>query len=293
MNRPQGPRTHRRLRQISQHITWFLGTRFPKALPFVFVVGYPKSGTTWVSQLVADYLRLSFPQYSILPIGCEAVVQGHQRVWKRYPRGVYVLRDGRDVLTSHYFWFVRFIAEGNHPPLKRLQRRHLPGLVNKANVHANITRFVERQMKRPDSVRVRWSEHVRSYFEVDNPNMVLARYEDFLRDGSSALAAVVSHLTGEEAEPDRVEATLQKYAFRRVTGRRRGEEDRSSTKRKGQQGDWVNHFTVEAAEIFDRYCGDMLIKTGYEPDHSWVQSFRAGAGRPRSEEVMQPADGAA
>jgi hypothetical protein len=242
---------------------------------------------------VADYLRLSFPQYSILPIGCEAVVQGHQRVWKRYPRGVYVLRDGRDVLTSHYFWFVRFIAEGNHPPLKRLQRRHLPGLVNKANVHANITRFVERQMKRPDSVRVRWSEHVRSYFEVDNPNMVLARYEDFLRDGSSALAAVVSHLTGEEAEPDRVEATLQKYAFRRVTGRRRGEEDRSSTKRKGQQGDWVNHFTVEAAEIFDRYCGDMLIKTGYEPDHSWVQSFRAGAGRPRSEEVMQPADGAA
>ena len=28
----------------------------------------------------------------------------------------------------------------------------------------------------------------------------------------------------------------------------------------------------ESKEAFDRYCGDMLIRTGYEQDHSWVES---------------------
>lgn len=68
------------LRAASHHVTWFLGTRFTKAIPLVFVVGYPKSGTTWACQLVADYMQLPFPRYSLLPIGCPAVVHGHERM---------------------------------------------------------------------------------------------------------------------------------------------------------------------------------------------------------------------
>ncbi len=51
--------------------------------------------------------------------------------------------------------------------------------------------------------------------------------------------------------------------------------------RKGQAGDWRNHFTREAAEIFDRYCGDMLISTGYEPDHEWVRRLPAAGAESR------------
>ena len=153
-----------RLRVVSHNVTWLLGTRFPKSIPLVFVVGYPKSGTTWAGQLVADYLRLPFPRWSLLPVACAATVQGHQPVRKRYRKGVYVLRDGRDVLVSQYFFHARFIPEGDHPRMSARLRRIFPGLVNKTDVSKNFAPFLERQMTKPQSTRLSWAQHVRSYF---------------------------------------------------------------------------------------------------------------------------------
>ena len=42
------------LRRVSHYVTLFLGTRCRTSIPIVFVVAYPKCGTTWVTQLVAD-----------------------------------------------------------------------------------------------------------------------------------------------------------------------------------------------------------------------------------------------
>ena len=114
---------------------------------------------------------------------------------------------------------------------------------------------------------------MRSYFEVANPGVILLRYEDLLADGEAALGGAMSKLTGESADPPRATATLQKFAFRRQASRPWGQEDRSQFLRKGQAGDWVNHFTRESAEVFDRYCGDVLITAGYEPDHAWIDSI--------------------
>ncbi len=42
----------------------------------------------------------------------------------------------------------------------------------------------------------------------------------------------------------------------------------------------MNHFTREAAEIFDHYCGEMLITAGYERDHAWVGTCPRAADDP-------------
>ena len=256
--------------RASHYATWFLGTRFPKAIPLVFVVAYPRSGTTWVTQLVADYLQLPFPKLSLLPVGFPAVVHGHDRVWKSYPRGIYVLRDGRDALVSIY-WRV-----------SPRQRRAPSRFAKEANTGDSIAAFVEWQLtaRKPFSSPVNWDKHVRSFFEVKNPNVVLVRYEDLLRDGETTLAKAMAELTGEEADLGRVRDAIKKFSFERQTGRPAGVEDRSAWYRKGQAGDWVNLFTREAAEIFDRYCGDTLIAAGYEADHSWVESFRDQSREP-------------
>lgn len=260
-----------RLRALSHKVTWLLGTRFPKTIPLTFVVGYPKSGTTWVCQLVADYLMLPFPRYSILPIGCPAVVHGHELVRKSYPRGVYVVRDGRDVMVSAYFHFSRPIPEGDHPPMNRHQRGLFPGMVNKADVRTNLPAFIEGQMRHPHATAHNWARHVESYHDIDHPHFAMLRYEDLLADGPSALAEAMGRITGDEPDRERARTTVEKFSFARQAGRRAGQEDRSSFLRKGQAGDWVNYFSREAAEVFDQYCGQALIASGYEPDRSWVE----------------------
>ncbi len=266
-------RLKRYLRTGSHHVTWFLGAGFPRAIPLVFVVGYPKSGTTWACQLLGLYLQLPFPRFALHPVLSPAVVHGHERFRRRYRRGVYVVRDGRDAITSMYFFKTRDLAEGDRPPMTSKQRAMFPGLVNKDNVRDNIAAFVERQMTHPHSCKLNWGNHVRSYFDVVNPGMALLRYEDLLDDGAAALARVGAHLTGDQPDPQRARLAVDRFSFRSQTARQTGDEDRSSFLRKGQSGDWRNHFTREAAEIFDRYCGRTLIQAGYEPDNSWVRTI--------------------
>ena len=279
MTKSKGGRRYKRLRQIAHHLTWFLGTRCPNAIPLVFVVGYPKSGTTWSCRLVSQYLQLPYPKFFLLPIGFEAVVHGHEPVWKRYPRGVYVMRDGRDALVSQYFFMTRRIAHGDHPPLSSIQRRAFGPLVNKDHVHDNIARFIENQMARPHSSRLHWGDHVRSFYEVANPNVVLLRYEDLVREGPRTLAEAMANLTGEEPDLKWARIVMKRNSFARRSGRRRGQEQRGTFLRKGQPGDGVNHFTREAAEIFDHHCGEMLVRAGYEPDRSWVERVPTRAQR--------------
>ncbi len=261
-----------RMRVASHNVTWLLGTRFSGWVPLVFVVGYPKSGSTWVAQLVAHSLELPFPRFSLLPIGCPAVVMGHKRVWKSYPRGVYVVRDGRDAIASQYRYQLSQIPEGDHPRLSAMQRRSFPNLVNKANLDGIFDDFVARQLVNPIAAHANWAAHVRSYFEVANPNMSLVKYEDLHTDGEAALARVVTDLCGEPADPDRIHEAIERFKFAKQS-KRRGNLASAAYLRKGQAGDWVNHFTPGAAELFDRVCGDMLIKMGYEPDHAWVDSI--------------------
>ncbi len=241
-------------------------------------------------QLVADYLQLPFPKHSLLPIGFEAVVHGHEPVRSAYQRGVYSIRDGRDAMVSAYFFLLRSVPEGDHPPLPPRLRRLFPGLKNKADVKTNLVPFMEREFTRP-RYGLHWGQHVHSYYDVKNPRVVMLRYEDLLDDGTAALATAMGTLTESEPDVTRAAAALDRYSFAKQAKRKAGEEDRTRFLRKGQAGDWRNHFTREAAELFDRHAGDMLIRAGYEPDHSWVQSV-GELDRPPSVDVTTVPAGA-
>lgn len=268
---PKQPVRVEPLNNVSRRITRWLGVSFPDQFPFVFVTGCPKSGTSWVAQLVSDYLRLPFPRHSPFPIGIPAVIHGHDIVLRKFRRCVYVMRDGRDVMCSLYFHLSRQVPEGDRPAMSRRHSQIFPGLVNRENVRENMPAFVEAQMKRPYSTPYNWGAHVRTFMDSRREGVVGVRYEDLLADAAAGLASVAEGLTGEEADPDRVRWAVEKFSFEKLSGRRRGQESRSDFLRKGEAGDWVNHFNREAAEIFDLHCGKTLIEAGYEADRAWIE----------------------
>lgn len=264
----------RRIITLSHHVSYHLAKRFPNAIPVIFVVGYPKSGTVWACQMISDYLDLPFADLSYFPTGFPSVMHGHYRIWPDGPRSIYVVRDGRDAMTSMYFYLARGLPSGDHPVVPKRLRQYFPGIANRDHVRENLPRFIEAQMRNPEGCRTHWGDHVRSYYESGRTDVPMLKYEDMLADCPKALAAAIATLTGQDPDMEGVEATVRKYTFQKQSGRSRGAENRSSFLRKAQAGDWRNHFTLEAAEVFDRWCGKELVAMGYEQDRTWVNSVK-------------------
>ena len=66
-----------------------------------------------------------------------------------------------------------------------------------------------------------------------------------------------------------INRAIERFNFKRQSGRKKGSESSDEFLRKGIVGDWKNHFTRESAEVFNFYAGDALIKAGYEKDKKW------------------------
>ena len=261
---------YRRVIGLSKRCSIALGKTFPNAFPFVFVLGHPKSGTTWMCHLLADYLRLPFPQYSLFPLGCPAVLHSLEIPSRKYRTAVYTLRDGRDTVVSTYFHVRGRLLSGK---ATRHQQQLFDGLDPEADPKINLERFIERWIEAPAGGWSRlpdWGSHVGASLKAAEGTLQIVKYEDLLKDANATLATLVENLTQEQSDAERIAETVRRCSFQRQSGRKQGQENRGSYLRKGEAGDWRNHFTPSAAKLFDNHFGEVLIQANYEPDHSWV-----------------------
>lgn len=278
------------MRRISNQITRQTVMRYGDRFPMYVISEYPKSGGTWLGRMVSEVLRIPFPRHSSMPLAMTCVVHGH---WNYHPRllgrTIYLYRDGRDAMTSLYFHRMRWLHSGTADDKRRLKslnrlfgegfdaddsRRYLPG-------------FMEHEFANPRGSRLNWRDHVLGWFGPGEAGsrregVVYVSYEQLREDCAGALTRICSELTGKRPDAWLVETTVEKWSMERETGRKPGQEDRSVLVRKGIVGDWKNHFTREAAEVFDRLAGDALVRLGYEPDRGWVGRYELEGGGERA-----------
>lgn len=251
------------LRVAGKRATKVIGARWGDQFPMWYVCEYPKSGGRWLGQMVSDYLRVPFPQHSRMPVAMQAVIHNHWRYDPRLRRCFYLYRDGRDVMVSFYFHRVR-MGEFDERAARRLG---FPAPLEDAA--ANLPRFIEAALAPRRTRLPSWPQHLDMWYEPGRSGVAYLAYEELLAEPVSVLAKVLAE-HGVEVASERLADSVERYAFDRMTGRERGQEDRSSFMRKGVAGDWRNYFTPEAAQVFDAAAGDWLIRLGYEPDRSWV-----------------------
>lgn len=281
------------MRPLAQRGTRWIARHFGDQIGFVYVVGYPKSGTTWISQMVASCLDLPFVKpFPCLPITFACVLHHHWMYDPAWGRSIYVVRDGRDVVVSMYMNVMKNFVHRNEAfetadtpaivrtvgtrigrfsgPTHRLHRLFGRNF-DPWDVEGNLPKFIEAELTRPFmwAAGGTWQDHIRSWTAAGGRTAVV-KYEDMLAHPARELTRALETLAPGAVESRDVPHAAEKYSFRRQSGRERGDEDRTSFMRKGVAGDWRHLFSHAAAQAFDARAGDELISLGYETSHAWV-----------------------
>lgn len=265
-------RAEEQLRRAAAHTTKSILLHRGSSLGMYMGCGYPKSGTVWLCQLMAAHMGLPYPRDYQLPIMMPAVIHSHWAHDPRFPPTAYIMRDGRDLMVSFYFYSARALTMTKSP--RRI--KHIHNLFTRLygpnydveDVSANLPRFIEHELTAPRVTHgYTWPQHIQNWSKHNN--VTLTSYEALLSDTAGELHRIVSELTGTEQDPNRADIVARRYDFNANSGRAQGSEDRSSFLRKGIAGDWINNFTQEAGEVFDHFAGEALVEYGYASDRSW------------------------
>jgi hypothetical protein len=234
---------------------------------------YPRSGGTWTSFLLSYCLNVPMidldsdtpkpadPLRRELVLGKWQHQKFHQvhRIAKTHKilesikllpseKKILLVRDGRDTLTSYYFYQNSFKAR-------------------KKKVQKNIVNFLFSygDTDFSDFVRVnaiRWKEYILSY--IENVDYIL-KYEDLNSNGSLALEKLFQSLELDVSQ-DVIAYAVDLFKFENFSGgRSKGQESSSSFFRKGGSGDWKEKFDEKSRIAWkDSGANEMLLRLGYD-----------------------------
>lgn len=238
----------------------------------VFLVSFPKSGNTWlrfllanamvrhlgldvdmdfaaVHSIIPDIHRDSIakePQFSPFP----RIIKSHVSLNRRYPRVIYLVRDGRDVMISFLGHLKREQWFGDETSISEILRNKRFGI-------------------RP------WRDHVRSWFAMEGQeNFHWLRYEDLLADTAGRLKECLDFI-GIEMADETVSFAVSRSSFKSM---RRVEETKglkfgrsmpgARFIRKGQSGEWFDALSAEDRSYSWDEASETFERLGYQFDQT-------------------------
>jgi|SRR5581483_3787155 len=228
----------------------------------VVIASYPRSGSTWLTMMLAELVTAEDLGFGALDELVPTVdrlrhspgdrrngrglVRTHERRRPEYRRSVYVVRDVRDVVVS-YFHYRRWLGE-YRGDLERFVRMFLSGRVDSYGT---------------------WMAHVRSWLPDPGPSTLIVRFEDLRADPAAVLGRLAAFVGAGEVSPAAVQAVVERNA---VAGMRAKEVsafgDRSAASgsrfvREGAAGGWRDVLTPVSVELVEREAGDAMRQAGY------------------------------
>ena len=247
----------------------------------ILLVEFPKSGGTWLGQLVSNYLDIPFPR-NRMPLLRRSLFHSHYLPNWRIPKNrkiIFLVRDGRDVTVSLYYHYLIWNDKNKINPKDVLYHRKKTGFKDFDDVRGNMNEFIKYAFEhRPSKLTQftfmgNWYDYNKRWLELYNDkrrnNVYLISYEELLIDSHTALSRMFSDFFHLEVDEAKLNDVIQQFSFENQSKRKKGEESKTSFLRKGISGDWVNYFGEKEKETFKKYSKGMLLDLGYEKNDNW------------------------
>jgi hypothetical protein len=167
---------------------------------------------------------------------------------------VFVYRDPRDMLVSHVFY-----AAEMHPGhgMHKYYTETLHSMEERLNAAIE-------GVEEPGSELAPILKKYNGYLGwLSIPEVLCLRFEDLILDRRAALNRLLDYLVGRGFTPHLPREQELDVLEQAITPKKSG------TFRKGQPGNWREHFTAANVALFKAQTGDLLVRMGYEKDLDW------------------------
>jgi hypothetical protein len=226
----------------------------------IVIAEYPKSGGTWIAGVIGDALGLpkrdiyvsdAYKSYDWrkhpwyinapdldLPDSC--VIKSHElpnSTLHKFPmRVVHLVRDGRDVVVSRFFFDRDFcVANGVYGSFEEAFDDYVP------------------------RVAAEWNSYVLAWLSAGVP---IVRYEEFLREPITAAQRLLS-FAGVKASEEEVLRAVKENTKEKLHAALSVTFEHNTFVRRGVAGDWRNHFEQRHMAAFDGAAKAGMEALGY------------------------------
>lgn len=268
----------------------------------IFIIGYPKSGNTWLARLISD--AFSSPivggDNPIDQADKKQSYTGQFLIYKSHyskqskpdyikesSKILYIVRDFRDVLVSgffhnhrganeykytientldlrfHSFYRYYFVRQVDRM-IRKWQGSEITVFRNNIKKFISILKYFVLREKWPTSLSVgNWSEHVSHWIEL--PNACVIRYEDLLADTFATLKKSFSKIKISCSDQRLFEAIeRQSFKTRKKEFQKKGDQVNTVFMRKGVAGDWKRFLDEKMIQHIKKAHGPTMNRLGYE-----------------------------
>ncbi|XP_028557660.2 sulfotransferase 2B1-like isoform X1 [Podarcis muralis] len=243
----------------------------------VFNITYPKSGTTWMKEILTlihsngdPTLSRSLPCWERVPWieqvtavkylenqTCPRLITSHlpaaifpESFFTSQAKAIYTVRDPKDVCVS-LFYYTKMASFLEH----------------EEDFGEFIRKFVSGEV-----LFGSWFDHVKSWLAYkDQANFLLLTYDELLKDLRGTVLRICQFL-GKDLDVPAVDSVVENASFEAMKGNKMVNyslvpEDIMNQKispflRKGISGDWKNHFTSEQSAAFHHLYQEKMKDAG-------------------------------